>query len=67
MKRSWIVRMVIETNDPGIIAHDRGPYYDDGEMPFQLREWMDGALEDRDDSPHIVWSEFTRQETGEQG
>lgn len=58
MKRVWRVRMTIELNDPEIEGERDHPYYEDREVPFQLREWMDDALSDRDDSPHITWSEF---------
>lgn len=61
MKRIWHIRMTVELNDPEITRHE-DPYYDDQEVPFQLREWFDDALSDRDDSPHITWSEFTRHE-----
>jgi hypothetical protein len=53
--------MTIELNDPDDTRHD-DPYYTDHEVPFQLREWMDDALSDRDDSPKITWSEFTKEE-----
>lgn len=60
MKRVWDVRLVIETNDPDDTAGD--PYYEDREVPFQLREWFDDALDDRMDHPKITWSEFVLRE-----
>lgn len=62
MKRVWVVRLVVEANDPDITG-DGAPYHDDHEMPGMLRQWWDAGMEDREDSPHIVWSEFVRQET----
>lgn len=55
-----MVRMVVRTNDvePDHPAYGERPYYDDEEMPRVIREWFDGALDDRDDGPHITWSEF---------
>ena len=60
MTRKWLVRMVIEMNDPDDTVGD--PYYEDQEVPFQLREWFDDALYDRSDHPKITWSEFVLQE-----
>jgi hypothetical protein len=54
--RRWTVRMVIETNE----NPDKEIYYDDQEIPRVLRQFMDAALEDRDDGPQIVWSEWTK-------
>lgn len=61
MKRTWVVRLVVEANDPDVTG-DRKPYHGDQEMPAMLREWWDAGMEDRDDSPCIVWSEFVRQD-----
>lgn len=62
--RRWVVRMIIESNTE---YPDERPYHDDQQMPFQLREWMDEALNDRDDGPHITWTEFTRLEVTRDG
>lgn len=59
MKRVWAVRLVIVANDPEDTSGD--PYYEDQEIPFQLREWFDDALDDRMDHPKIEWAEFTRR------
>lgn len=59
--REYLVRMVIRTNDlePDHPAAGRPPYHSDQEMPQALDEWIRAALEDRDDSPHVVWAEYT--------
>jgi hypothetical protein len=62
--RRWLVRMVIEANTE---HPDDEPYYPDDQLPYQLREWMDDALYDRDDQPVIMWTEFTRLEVTENG
>lgn len=59
--REWVVRMVIRTNE-GDGRAGREEYYTDDEMPGLLRALMDGALEDIDDGPQIIWSEFIRTE-----
>lgn len=60
-KRIWHIRMTVELNDPDYGGRPASEeYYEDQEVPYQLREWWDGSLEDRDDGPKITWSEFTR-------
>lgn len=61
--RRWVVRMIIESNE----NPDKEIYYEDSEMPRAIREWMDAALEDRDDQPVIMWTEFTRLEVTRDG
>jgi hypothetical protein len=63
--REYQVRLTIRTNDREDEAERGEPYYSDTEIPRVIRSWFDGALEDRDDSPEIIWSEFTlRTEAG---
>lgn len=59
--REYMVRMTIRTNE----NPDKEIYYEDEEIPSVIREWFDGALEDRDDGPRIEWSEFRQKPTGE--
>ena len=56
--REYQVRLTIRTNDRGNEPDDNPPYYADQEMAGEIRRWFDEALEDRDDQPEIIWSEF---------
>jgi hypothetical protein len=35
----------------------REPYYDDAERVTVATDWIEGAFEDRDDSPHVTVTE----------
>lgn len=53
--RRFLVKMIVETND-----NDGGePYYDDEEMRMMIVTWVDGALEDRADTPRRMFAEIT--------
>ena len=56
--REYQVRLTIRTNDREDEAERGEPYYSDQEMPREIRRWFDETLEDRDDHPEIIWSEF---------
>lgn len=65
--REYTVRLTVRTNDRENEA-DRGePYYDDAEMGRSISDWIEGALEDRDDSPYVYWGEVTLKVPKEAG
>lgn len=60
--RRFMIRMIVVTNEgPGRSTDGSADeeYYSDQEMPMQLAEWIDDALDDRDDGPHREWTEIT--------
>lgn len=57
--REFTVRLTVRTNDREDEDERGEPYYDDAEMCRVISTWIEGALEDRDDSPQVIWGEVT--------
>ena len=64
--REWHVRLTVRTNE-GDGRSGREEYYTDDEMGRMLTEWINGALEDRDDGPYVYWGEVIRSGAPEAG
>lgn len=57
--REYAVRLTVRTNDREDEAERGEPYYEDTEMCRVISDWIEGALEDRDDSPYVYGGEVT--------